>query len=165
MLSQGALEAAAAAGAAIERHADDKDATDLELALTYAAGRGCLRIIVIGGLGGRIDHLLGNAMVLASADLNEVAVEWWADGAHISLVRPGAPVERDSRAGDVVSLIAIAGPAGGVRTQGLRWRLGADTLQPGSTRGISNETTGRQFSVCLSDGVLFAIHYRRSQAA
>src|SRR4051794_20102363 len=47
-----ALARATAAGTAIEQHPDDKDATDLELALDAARARGVERIVVIGGYGG-----------------------------------------------------------------------------------------------------------------
>ena len=157
-----ALEAATAAGAAIDRHTRDKDATDLELALAFATSRRCLRIIVIGGAGGRLDHFLANALLLTSPDLAGIAVEWWTGLAHISIVRPGWPVRRESRTGDVISLVAIPGTVDGVRTSGLRWALEGATLESGSTRGISNEATGAQFSVSISDGVLLAIHYEKA---
>ena len=41
--------------------------------------------------------------------------------------------------GAVLTLLALGGPASGVTTDGLRWPLRAETLQPGSTRGVSNE--------------------------
>ncbi|MBA2282572.1 MAG: thiamine diphosphokinase, partial [Acidimicrobiia bacterium] len=61
------LDAARAGGATIERHPEDKDATDLALALDAAArmleGRG--DVAVVGAGGGRFDHLLAGVLALA----------------------------------------------------------------------------------------------------
>ena len=60
------LARAQAAGAETERHPTAKDATDLELAMDAAMARRPTHIHVLGGHGGRLDHLLGNAFVLAA---------------------------------------------------------------------------------------------------
>src|SRR5690348_14187528 len=62
-----AVEAAEAAGTTVERHPAEKDATDLELALDAALVRGARRLVVVDGGGDRLDHLLGNVLLLSSA--------------------------------------------------------------------------------------------------
>jgi thiamine pyrophosphokinase len=57
-----------------------------------------------------------------------------------------------------VTLLATAGPAVGVTTSGLRYPLVGEPLEPGSTRGVSNELVGSEASVSLTDGVLLVIH-------
>ena len=42
------------------------------------------------------------------------------------------------RPGQVVSLVPVGGAASGVTTKGLAWPLRAETLEPGTTRGVSN---------------------------
>jgi thiamine pyrophosphokinase len=152
-----ALDAALAAGGTAERHPPDKDATDLELALDYATRRGCTRIIVIGGLGGRIDHLLGNALLLAAAETT--TIEWWAESADIAFAHPGLPRRAPATPGDVVSLIPVGGAAVGIETKGLRWHLDHETLEPGSSRGISNVADSAEYSVVVESGSLLIIHH------
>ena len=60
------LEAFEGAGGEVRRHPEDKDATDLELAITDAIVAGAGRLVVVGGDRGRLDHLLANAVLLAS---------------------------------------------------------------------------------------------------
>ena len=51
----------------------------------------------------------------------------------------------------------VGGAAHGIVTEGLRYPLRAETLLPGSTRGVSNELLVPIAHVSLTDGVLLAI--------
>ena len=147
--------AARRAGTAFEVHPVAKDATDLELALLAARDRGARHVTVIGGGGGRHDHLIANALVLGVADLDEVDVEALVGTARITVVRAEAALH--GRPGSLCSLIPVGGVARGVRTEGLRYALDDDDLRPGSTRGISNELLGTVARVTLAHGVLLAV--------
>jgi len=70
-----ALEAAVAAGVDVEKHPTAKDATDLELAFDAAIRRGARTVLVVGGHGGRLDHLLANALLYASPRFATLRVE------------------------------------------------------------------------------------------
>jgi thiamine pyrophosphokinase len=150
-----AVDAAIAAGAAVEHHPEAKDATDLELALLAARDRGCTHVIVVGGHGGRLDHFLANALLLASSALAGVRVEARLGDAQVFVVR--GEHELHGEAGDLCTLLPLGGPALGVRTEGLRFPLRGETLEPGSTRGVSNELLSSVARVSLVDGVLLAI--------
>jgi len=152
------LAEAQAADVPVERHPEDKDATDLELALDRAVAMGHSNVILIGGHGGRLDHLLGNALVLASDRYGAVHIEWWVRDTRVVVARARECTELAGTMGDVVSLIAVGGPATDIVTAGLRWPLENETLAPGSTRGISNELTASAASVTIGSGVLLLIH-------
>ena len=66
-------------------------------------------------------------------------------------------LELDGEPGDLCTLLPVGGPALGVRTEGLRFPLHGETLEPGSTRGVSNELLASVARVSLVDGVLLAI--------
>ena len=68
-----AVEAAVASGTTVDRHPAEKDATDLELAFDAAIARGARRVVLVDGGGDRLDHLLGNLLLLASPALAGVA--------------------------------------------------------------------------------------------
>lgn len=149
------LEAAVAAGTRVERHDTDKDRTDLELALDAAAARGARRVHVIGGAGGRLDHVLANALCLASDSWAGLELSATYGTARVWVVRAG--VEMQGSVGDLVSLVPVGGPARGVRTSGLRWHLSGDTLDPASGRGISNEFAAALATVSLEAGTLLVV--------
>lgn len=152
-----ALAAAERTGCRIERHPATKEHTYLELALLAARARGADRVTVVGGHGGRLDHLLGNALVLAGTSTDGMEVDALMGAARVHVVRPGATVDMNGYRGELVSLLAVGGPATGVRTSGLRYPLSDQVLYPGSTRGVSNEMDLLHTSVSLSGGTLLVV--------
>ena len=72
-------------------------------------------------------------------------------------VHAGDGVSLVGQPGAVLTLLALGGPAVGVTTDGLRWPLRAETLQPGSTRGVSNEIVSGPVHVQLSAGSLLVV--------
>jgi thiamine pyrophosphokinase len=151
------LEAARDAGAVIETHPTAKDATDLELALVAARRFDPTHLEVIGGAGGRLDHLLANALLLGSPVTEGCSVLALVGSATVAVARPGRSVVLDGSIGELVSLLPVNGPAVGVRTSGLRYELRGDQLDPGRTRGVSNELCARRARVSLDAGVLLAV--------
>lgn len=148
-----ALAQARRRGIAIIRHPVDKDASDLELAVDLARERGVSSVIVIGGSGGRIDHFLANASLLAAQD--GIAVEWRT--AVGTVYRVNRSLRIHGSPGDTVSLLALGGAARGVHTLGLHWMLEGEDLPSGSTRGISNRFTAEWAEITVASGNLLVI--------
>lgn len=151
------LDRAVAAGARVEQHPTDKDATDLELALHAACDAGARNIVVLGIAGGRLDHILANLLVLSSPAFGAVDLSAHGGGSHLHIVRGGRPRALAGQPGDILTLLPVGGTARGVRVTGVRWELTDEDLAPGSTRGVSNLFTAATARVSLDDGVLIAI--------
>ena len=151
------LKAVEAAGAAIERHPAAKDATDLELGLHTALACGARRVVVLGGHGGRLDHLLANALLLAAEPFADLVIEAHMGPAAIAVARPGRITVVRGDVGATVSLLPVGGPATGVITAGLEYALRRATLLPGTTRGVSNVVNDGAASVTLDEGTLLVV--------
>lgn len=149
------LEAFERAGGEVRRHPEDKDATDLDLAIIEAIAAGVERVVVVGGDGGRLDHLIGNALVLASPRYANVEIDAVFGAARLHVVRGRR--EFTGVADELVSLFALGGSVEGVTTEGLRWPLENAVLEPGSSLGISNRFLGERASIEVSDGVVLAV--------
>ncbi len=154
-VSPTALDRAAAAGIAIERHRVDKDESDLELALATAIDREATVVVVHLAVGGRLDHQLANLLVLASprwarADLSAVVGR---DRVWVVRDRRVLPLDRGAH----VALHSIGGPAEGVRTRGLRFDLHDERLEAMVARGIANEVAVAGPEIEVGSGVLLAI--------
>jgi thiamine pyrophosphokinase len=154
-VTEATLQRAVASGTVVEAHPTDKDATDLELALDAAKRAGATRVTVVGAGGGRLDHFLANALLFVAPEWAAFELDALVGDSLVAVVR--GHTELRGPVGSIVSLLAPAGPATGIHTTGLRWRLTDDQLQPGSTRGVSNEMTEPLATVTLRDGVLLAI--------
>jgi thiamine pyrophosphokinase len=153
--SEAAVAAAERAGTRVVRHPVAKDATDLELALDEAVALGARRVLVVASAGGRLDHLLASLLQLGSDRLAGLELDALVGEALVHVVRgerrlSGTP-------GEVVTLVPLGGPAAGITTTGLEYPLAAETLAPGSTRGVSNVFAGTDAHVRVTEGVLLAI--------
>ena len=147
-----------AQGCRFVEHPRAKDETDLELALQSAVKEGAQEIVVLGALGGRLDHTLANVLLLALPAFEGVPIRI-ADGEQEAiLARGGEAIRLQGESGDLVSLLPLGGDARGVSTEGLVWALRGDTLQFGSSRGVSNEMTGTEARIQVGEGILLVVH-------
>lgn len=145
------------AGAIIKRAPRDKDATDTELALLFAAECGAQRIVVVTGGGGRLDHQLGVLNVLFHPKLAAINVEMFWDTAHVLALRGPGTAILHGRHGEVVGLLPSGADASGITTEGLAWPLNNETIPAYSTRGVSNELIGTEARISLTLGQLLII--------
>lgn len=151
------LSRARSQGAEVDPHPAAKDETDLELALRCAVDRQPERIVVVGGGGGRLDHLLGNVALLAAPFMAHVDVSACLPGARLTVIRPGRDVLLCGAPGDLLSLLPVHGLAVGVVTAGLRFALRHEDLPAGCSRGLSNVFDAATATVAITGGVLLAI--------
>jgi thiamine pyrophosphokinase len=156
-LSASEIADVAASGADVHPYAEEKDETDLELALLLAAEKGATWIRVIAAIGDRLDQTLSNVYLLALPSLRGLDVRLVAGKQEAWLLYPGENVISGA-AGDTLSLLPISGAASGIRTENLYYPLRDETLTFGPARGISNVFQTAEARVRLSDGVLLAVH-------
>jgi thiamine pyrophosphokinase len=154
-VSEEAVAAAAAAGVRVVRHPADKDATDLELALDLAASSGAERILVLAGGGGRLDHLLSALLLLGHERYANAQVDALVGPARVHVVRGTRTLAGEP--GELVSLLALHGSVAGIRTEGLAYALHGETLEAGSSRGVSNVLTAPTATVTVEHGTLVAV--------
>ncbi|HEV2592418.1 MAG TPA: thiamine diphosphokinase [Gaiellaceae bacterium] len=139
----------------VEPYPPEKDATDLELALETALREGATRVLVVGSSGGRLDHLLGSLLLLASEKWAGVEVDAQLGGAQVHVIR-GSRMLRGA-VGETVSLFAVGGLAEGVTTEGLAYPLADETLPPDTSRGVSNLFHDAEARITVARGVLLAV--------
>jgi len=139
-------------------HPQAKDETDMELALTYAAQQGADEIIVLGALGGRLDHMLANIFLLVLPELKGIPVRIVDGDQEAWLLHAGESTSLEGKPGDLVSLLPLGGRVHGVSTEGLAWVLQGDTLDLGFTRGVSNTMTSSVARIETEGGMLLVIH-------
>jgi thiamine pyrophosphokinase len=136
-----------------------KDFTDMELALELAIERGATELVLLGASGTRLDHTLGNILMLYP--VHEKGIEVILEDSHNQIRLLGSFEDRGpyqlilkKQENHKVSLLSLTPQAEGVTTQGLFYPLHEATLYFGSSRGISNEFIGDTATVSLRSGLL-----------
>ncbi len=141
-------------------HPADKDETDLELALEYAAAHYDQDIWLFGALGGRLDQTLANILLLAHPCLKDKTVQIvnQYERAWLTTVE----TEIQGAVADIVSLIPLGGPVHIDSTTGLKWSLQDEQLFFGPARGVSNVMTATTARIHVRSGRLLCIHSQNS---
>ena len=153
----GLVDRLESAGVPLERHPADKDASDLELSLQAATRAEADQIVVLGALGGALDHLLANVLLLGSDAAGNREIRLVHGSTSARLLAGPARAELQGLLGSRVSLLAVGPAAEGVTTQGLRWPLVDDRLEAGSSRGLANVVVAARAGVSLAAGRLLVI--------
>lgn len=138
------------------QHPAEKDETDLELALLLAAEQDAAEIWLFGLLGGRLDQMMANILLLSHPALRDKRVKLITPNEHAWLVRSHSEIV--GQVGDLVSLIPLAGDAQIGNTSGLAWPLQDETLAFGLARGVSNRLTATKATISVNSGLLLCVH-------
>jgi len=138
-------------GERIRRYPRDKDETDAELGLRLFAEQGFRKVVLAGGGGGRLDHLLA---VAALFERENPPAAWYTALERIERVDGEALLS--GCLGLRVSFFPLGGAAGGLSSEGLKWPL--DGLEwPQGYGGVSNLITADPARVRVRRGSLMMI--------
>ena len=113
--------------------------------------------VISGGGGERLDHHLAELVLLGAARFAPLHLDARIGTARAVAIHGGDDVSLTGAPGAVLTLLALGGPATGLTTTGVLWPLSDDTLEPGSTRGVSNEIVASPVRVALESGSLLVV--------
>lgn len=148
------VEKIEAAGAKLVRLSSEKNETDTEVAMNLALEAGADDIVILGALGLRLDHALGNLAMLIKAHRHGARCRI-IDELHEITVAHGE-YELYGRAGQTVSLLPMAGDVT-VTATGLVYPLDGLVLRSDAARGISNIIAETPVRLRVSDGYALII--------
>ncbi len=147
-------------GAEIVELSPEKDFTDTEMAVRLAIERGAREIVLLGAIGGRIDHTLANLSLLIFASGRGVRLRMIDEDQEAYLLTPAIRNHIPGAVGDTVSLISLADRTTGTTTHDLKYPLSAASLALMSPLGVSNEISGPEPWVEFAEGRLLLIRVR-----
>lgn len=110
----------------------DKDDLDTEIGLRELRSRGYGRVVMAGGGGGRLDHVLALRALL---ERPEGPDEWLCSAERI--IKICAPTRLAVAVGTTVSVFPLSGGASGMHSTGLKWPLDGLSWNAGQF-GVSN---------------------------
>jgi thiamine pyrophosphokinase len=148
----------AAAGVVIQRHPARKNQTDLELALTLAVAETPDEILLLTALGGRLDQMLANILLLTRPEYAPARLIL-ADGRQwATLLRSDQSLSIPGQPGDTLSLIPLTPTVSGVTLTGVEWPLNRAALSLGSTWTISNTLLSPPAMLQIGEGLVLVVH-------
>lgn len=137
----------------------EKDLTDTQIAVETALARGADEIILIGGLGSRMDHSLSTLAILE--DLRERHVHAHINNGYNRVHYLNASSTLILRSGfRYLSVLAIDEKIKGLSIDGCKYPLKRATLNRRLQYAISNEITGNCAMISLRRGIIFVIESR-----
>ncbi len=132
----------------------DQNKTDLQKTLQWCLVNDLLDVVVLGAMGKREDHSLGNLHVLAEFS-KKMNIHFVSDYAFIYCCKGKRSFP--SIKGQQISIIAIE-PVETITTTGLKYALDNESFPP-ACNGISNEAVGSEFSIDTSHPVWLFINH------
>ena len=121
----------------VEKFPVMKDETDTDLAINYLILGGYKEITIIGGIGSRIDHTIGNIFLLRRLNINHIKGCIINENNIIYLV--DKEIKLFKKQDYYTSVIPISMSGIEITTNGFLYPLSNEYIEFGSTRGISNE--------------------------
>lgn len=137
----------------------EKDFTDTQLAVETAIERGADDIVIIGGLGGRLDHTLSNLAILEDLSARHVFARITDGQNRVRFLNATSMLLARSEF-RYLSLIAATERVRGVSVEGCRYPLKNATLSRNVQYAISNEITGNCALISVKRGALYVIESR-----
>lgn len=137
-----------------------KDDTDTMLCLKYALEKDFDEILILGGIGGRIDHTIANVQSMAytldnwkNNERYKKKISMIDDKNWIILLKNNA-LTLKGKTEQLISIASLTNESKKVTTSGLHWNLKEATLTNTFPLGISNYFEDEKCTISVGDGTL-----------
>ncbi len=137
-----------------------KDDTDTESAIRASIAKGATEIVLLGGTGTRIDHVLGNISLLGIGLEEGVTITLLDPHNRMRMFDRSFTIRWDEQFGRYLSLFPYGGMVRGVTLTGVKYPLRDYDMGGYNSLGVSNEITGEEARVDFRDGVLVVVESR-----
>ena len=140
-----------------EIHKPEKDETDTELALLTAARQGCEAVDILGALGGRMDHAIGNIQLMYQFFCQGMEVSIYDARNRLYLLGGHKVFHREEVYGKYISFLPMTETVEGLTLRGFKYPLQRRTIGLGTSLCISNELKREEGILELERGVLLCV--------
>lgn len=134
----------------------EKDYTDTHMALKLGVEIESKEIIILGGLGTRIDHTIANIHILKEALENGIECKIVDSRNEIQLINKKTILKIDKNY-KYISLIPLTTKVEEITLKGFKYPLSNATLEIGHSIGVSNEQLEDNAIIDLKAGILILI--------
>ena len=144
------------------RFSSIKDDTDTMLCVKYALNRGASEIVIVGGIGGRLDHTLANIQTL-SYIRKHGAVGTILDGDH-AVMTVDSRVTLTKGSYYYASVFALDPVCRDITLKGFKYEAEHIDLTSDFPLGVSNEITADTAEITVGEGALLVILAKKEKS-
>ena len=139
----------------------EKDDTDMLFALRKGLELGYRRFVLLGGVGGRLEHTLGNLQLLDWLARQGAQGFLAGEKTAATAIRDGGRLTFPREIQGTLSIFCNSGTAQGVTLRGLKYLLERRTLTGDLPLGVSNQFLGEPAQVSVERGSLLLLWEER----
>ena len=136
------------------QHPVMKDDTDMMLAVKLGLQRGYRNFVMLGSVGGRLDHTLANLQTLLYLAEHDARGVLYGENTVITAVCNDTLTVSGT---GTISVFCLSGEAKGVTEEGLLYSLSDATMVSGYPIGVSNEFLDGPGKISVRDGSLIVL--------
>ncbi|HLQ73925.1 MAG TPA: thiamine diphosphokinase [Bacillota bacterium] len=136
---------------------EEKDMTDMELAIEKALEYEPHKVLIFGATGGRLDHEIVNIQLLLKFADHHIEARIIDKQNIVQLVHPGTYTVEKEEGFPYLSFIAFTPTVSDLTLQNFRYDLNNVTIQMGSSLCISNEIVENNGTFSFKQGTLLVI--------
>jgi thiamine pyrophosphokinase len=143
----------------LKKYKPEKDETDMELALNWAAAQNPRTIRIFGATGGRLDHLMANVQLLTkplSIEM-EIHIEIIDTNNILFIKKPGSYTIERIEEFKYISFLPVTPAVSGLTLENFKYPLKGCHIPMGSTLCISNELIRGHGNFSFSEGILLVV--------
>ena len=133
-----------------------KDDTDMVYALRKGLELGYRRFVLLGGVGGRLEHTLANLQALDWLT-TQGAQGFLAGEKTVATALRGTSIQFPAAMSGFLSTFCNSGTATGVTIRGMKFDLEEGEMSGSFPMGVSNEFVGKEASVSVKEGSLILL--------
>ena len=138
----------------------EKDESDTFLCVNHAVNLGFEEVVIVGGIGGRLDHTISNIQTLAhfSSKLKKISM---FDEKNFATVIENSQITLYKKSDFSISLFSLSEKCVGVTATGLYYPLHDAELKNSYPIGLSNEFSDEKATIEVKCGKLLIIMSKR----
>lgn len=139
------------------RTVPEKDDTDTLMCVNHGLEKGCDEFVIVGGLGGRLDHTYANLQILSYlVDQGHLGV--LVDGKAKAIIIEGPDeIELTGKKGSYFSIFSYTEKCTGVYEKKSKYLLNDATITQSNPLGTSNEFLDKPVIISVGSGKLLII--------
>lgn len=138
----------------------EKDASDTEIAVRLAIEMGVEELIILGGTGTRLDHVMANIQTLKIAHDKGVKTCLMDVYNRISLAEKEVCILKDDTFGEYFSIFPFGGIVEDISIEGAKYPLTHYRLEPYDSRCVSNEVQDEEVRITFPNGMIILMETR-----